>query len=326
MSVLDLIKIKELKEDEYNYINVIAPQFIWGNSIEHIISSRKEKCKITRGGVKLCTNARKFIIKFSICDQIIGNYPHVGISAQNGITVLYSTDEGKKWYTIECIDSRDNHNYLIIDMNKFLVTQEKIQIIITSPILASLKELYIGIPKNCFLYPVSKERRKKLLFLGGIHTYGIGCTTSAMLFSNIVMRKGDYVVYNEAIKSNDYLRDTLKILKHNLDFLTEIDAVFLEGNYFRQSEKDFCENMPEILDILNKFNFPVFIWNTALEKFLKLNLDKKIRKDIYLLKTWDVLRQNKELYFFSNNFINDAANVILSENFLKLLGKGLVKE
>ena len=50
---------------------------------------------------KFKTNAQKFTIDFKIKDIIYGNFPHVGISAHQGIMVLYKKEDDASWLNVD---------------------------------------------------------------------------------------------------------------------------------------------------------------------------------------------------------------------------------
>ncbi|MDE7131285.1 MAG: hypothetical protein K2O65_05755 [Lachnospiraceae bacterium] len=272
------------------------------------------------------TDAQRFIINYAVSDIRNGNFPHVGITAREGLAVLYknydecigNVSQGE-WMPVDLL-ARDYKS--LINMSHMIKRGQKYKIIIYGPILAHLERLSVEIDESD--YYCSKSMRsnlKKILFLGGAKTFGIGVTSTAMMFSNIIRRNNeievDRISYNQRnfLKNiSDFLDDTIETINY--------DMIILESDGIGQDKKMIECYLDKILSQLSK-DCVILIWHslpkTDLEKKKLLSGIVKNRvlystNCIYLNLDFIFSEEYIDLCTYSVNFVNDAGNILIYES------------
>ena len=276
------------------------------------------------GGIqfRFITNSNMLSISFETDGYQIGNYPNLGITAQSGLSILYRKFEDPNWYPLNCISSKSGTGTTNIDMTRFgCGTSSKYEILIYSPIRSYLKKLEVSIEDDAELSP-SKQLSSSLLCLGGINTFGIGCTASSMMLSNILGRKFDYNVYNVSFDSNDYLQKIYAILESIIKSIQNIKCVILEGDYIRQKEQIFNSYFPLVVMKLSTLHCPVYIWSSCENRCYLIKKYTLSLENLVFVETNDIFKgAMSERYMHSANFINDFGNIRLYEKISELLNR-----
>ena len=166
-----------------------------------------------------------------------------------------------------------------------------------------------------------------MLFVGGIHSFGIGCTACGVMFSNIIGRKFNKHYQNISFNENNHLKYIYDYLDR-FD-LNKIETIILELDYVRQDCEIFDEYAEKVIKKLKSRCNNLICWYTLpeseSEKFLKLNnfLEKNSKKrGIYFLNL-SLIYNNEFSYMctHSKNFINDAGNIIIYKNLFKQINE-----
>lgn len=269
------------------------------------------------GMFRFLSNAKSFSINFEIARLLQGNYPHLGITAQNGISILYRNRISNygNWMHVNCTMSRNNVGDISVDMSRFFEGEVEYEILIYSPILSVLKSLCIEVSEEFFVKPIRRYNQAKILCLGGINTAGIGCTSAAFSFPNILNREDRYEVFNVSFMNNDFLTHISKMLSSVMLAYPVIDYVIFEADYIRQRENVFLDNYDAIINQLLKYGCPIAVWSVGGE------LHKR-RVDVHYLDIDKTLKRNPDKYMHSSNFINDYGNILLYKEINRFIEKG----
>lgn len=204
---------------------------------------------------------------------------------------------------------------------------EEYEVIIYGPILGDIIQLKIEIPENSNIEYLTREKNKTALILGGIHSFGIGCTACGVMFSNIIGRKLGLNIINASFNEKDFLKNTYKYLKKNKN--KEHDFTILEMDYIWQNEKIFNKYIEKIIKQIKSKNNYLICWyslpKTNERKHAKLKeISKKYSKDekiVFFDFSFLYDEEYSEMCTHSNNFINDTANIMIYKKISEYLKK-----
>lgn len=279
---------------------------------------------------KFKTNAQKFTIDFKIKDIIYGNFPHVGISAHQGIMVLYKKEDDASWLNVDAYTERQNSQ---IHMHHLVKSGEEYEILIYGPILSKLDKLEIEVPDESETHIIKKDHTNDILVVGGPHSFGIGCTTASFIFSSIIGRKLESKIDNLTFNSPNYLKLTDEYIKNNNNS-KKYDVAILEVDYVNQNSEDTKKYLLEIIQYLQKNCTKIICWycipKYKSEKIELIHeiLDSELSKDNIELHDFSFLYDNEylDICTYSGNFINDSGNVMLYKEFEKIIGEILLEK
>jgi hypothetical protein len=183
---------------------------------------------------------------------------------------------------------------------------------IYSPILTSLEELIIECSDSYNIISDYEENRS-VLVLGGQITFGIGCTTAGLMYSNIIGRKFNVNIHRIAFDSECFLEEILKIIKDE-KILRAYDLAIIELNSL-----DNTEILKEILLALNECCKDIVGWyafNDSAETNLHLESfpDLKV-KDVSCIFN----KEYKDMCTFDDEHINDAGNIMIYKSLTPLI-------
>ncbi|MFM5882144.1 hypothetical protein [Methanobrevibacter gottschalkii] len=271
------------------------------------------------------TNAQNFKINYSIKDVIHGNFPHVGITAREGICVLYFSPIKKTWLNVDVYTRSSSVNVL---MSHMVEKGQNYKIMIYGPILSKLNSLYIEISDDYYAKIINEYGNLNVSIFGGIHSFGIGCTTVGLMFSNILGRKLNLKINNISFNEQNYLLSLNKFLKKS-KFNIHYNVGIVELDYYNQSDDVVEKNLRNVVHCINECCDIVIGW-FSIPKPKKYKKDKiyeilsdEIEKGIIIIEDCSFLYdgENYEMCTFGNNFINDAGNVLIFKRLQKILGE-----
>lgn len=258
---------------------------------------------------RFITDSPEFNIKYEIGNIISGEFPNVGVTAREGLTILYKKDAN--WLNIDTYVRNPNRT---IDMRPMINAGEEYEVLIYGPILATIKKLWVTVPNSKNIRLIDNNS-SNILIVGGIHSFGIGCTTTGVMFSNLLGRKLNYDIQHLTYNSNNFLRDVFLFLNSN--HLPKYDYIIMELDYFNQDDYFVSEYLLEIVNILRN-QCTVFIgWSSIPKsksyKNKKINdlLIDKLEDNSFLFDFSDIYYDYSEICTLNDYFINDSGNIVI---------------
>lgn len=278
---------------------------------------------------KFKTNAQKFKTEFKAENEHPGNYPHVGISAQEGIMVLYrkcvdSDDSSteRTWYNVESYTERYDST---VYMHHLVRPQEDYEVLIYGPIINNLSQMEIESPDGTYLETLDTPYDKKLLVAGGLISHGLGCTTSAICFPNILGRKlnasVDYITYSDGTyldKVHEYLNNT--------DISEVYDVGILELDYSNQNDEVVKEHLKDVIELMKTHCKHLICWSSipgykSYKKTVINDIVNEVKDDNISLADYSFIfnKENVDICTYSGNYINDSGNVMIYRKLEELI-------
>ena len=71
----------------------------------------------------------------------MGNFPHFGVTAREGIHILYRYPNTKNWFNVDAFSSRNSP--ITVNMKYIIKEDEEYEILIYKPILSEISKLEI---------------------------------------------------------------------------------------------------------------------------------------------------------------------------------------
>ena len=287
---------------------------------------QKKKNIVFKSNIMLFkTNAPNFKIYYTVKNKYDGNYPHFGVTAREGIHILYRYPNTKNWFNVDAFSSKNSPIH--VNMKYIIRNNEEYEILIYKPKLSEITQLKIEPPENYTIKYLESEKDKTILVAGGIHSFGIGCTASGVMFPNILGRKLNYNIQNISFNEKNYLMNTYKCFK--IYEYPKTELAILELDYILQDEKIFNKYVKkEIKQIKSKANY-LICWyaipRTEVKKHEKIKkLMKKYSKDkkIEILDLSFIYNEKySEMCTHSKNFINDTGNIMIYKKLEEAIKK-----
>ncbi len=271
---------------------------------------------------KFRTNAQNFRINFKITDTIHGNYPHVGLSLQEGIMVLYKKEEDICWLNVDAFTERYNRQ---IYMHHLVKENEEYEVLIYGPVLSKLSVLKIEIPEGNTGSIITNDSELNILVAGGLISYGIGCTTASLTFSSMLGRKleasVDQLTYNNANyleKINEYFEKEPKLRKY--------DVGILEADYVNQNDEITKKYLRKTIENMQKYCKTVICWyclpkyKSSKKEAIHRLLDE-ISSNKVFIEDFSFLFDKKynDICTYSGNFINDSGNMMIYKELEEII-------
>lgn len=271
---------------------------------------------------KFRTNAISFDINYDIEEAVRGNYPQFGLSAREGLLLVYRFVDESNWYNLDAFARGRKVN---VNMTHITDGERFYDVIVYGPTLTSLKRLDIEIPDESEGEIVEMNSKRKMMVLGGLNSFGIGCATSGVMFSNILQREFDCEVKKIVFNDANYLDKIHNSLTY--DEIPYVDVAILEIDCSRQSEEYIEKYLDNILTSLGSYAGKIICWLT-----LPPSKSSKKQKAVKILEKHDVIFEDlsflydsdyEDMCTYSYNFINDSANMFIfrkiSENLREIL-------
>ena len=271
---------------------------------------------------KFRTNTTTFKIKYNIKEPVRSNFAQFGLSAREGLLLVYKFIDEYNWYNL---DAYARKSEVFVKMTHITDGERFYDVIVYGPNLTSLSKLDIEIPDEFKGEIIKLNSNRKMIILGGLNTFGIGCTSSGVMFSNILQRKFNAEVKKIAFNSHNYLDKVYNYLTR--ENIPKIDVAILEIDSSRQSEEYVERYLDKILDALKDYAEKIICWLC-----IPPSKNSKKQKALKILKRHDVIFSDMSFIYssdyedmctYSYNFINDSANMFiykkLSENLKESL-------
>lgn len=269
------------------------------------------------------TNAQNFKIYYSVKNTVNGNFPHFGITAREGIHLLYRYQNTKNWFNVDAFSSRNSP--ISVNMKHIIKEDEEYEILIYEPLLSEVSELKIEIPKNYEIEYLENKKDKTILIAGGAHSFGVGCTACGVMFPNILGRKLDYNIQNVSFNRRNFLEFTYKYFKNNKH--PKVELGILELDHILQYDEIFDEYAEKVIQQMKSNTDKLICWytipKTADKKHTKLkklienySKDKKI-KIVDLSFIYD--EEYSEMCTHSKNYINDTGNIMIYKKLEEII-------
>lgn len=262
---------------------------------------------------RFVSDSQKIRINFSISDKITGYFPHVGLPAQEGLTLLFRKTNDEKWYNLESFTERFDTTLF---MNHLVSKGESYEVMIYGPILNTLENLEVESFDGSILEKRNVSTDLNLLIVGGLTSHGIGCTTSGMTFPNILARKMNASVDYATVNDKNYMRKVSDILAKKDD---EYDFGLLEVDYSNQDDEIVKNYLKKVLVLMSSKCKKVVCWS-AIPEFKKYkksygyHLLKELEENNIYWVDYSFLHDDEHADYctYSGHFINDSGNVIVA--------------
>lgn len=270
---------------------------------------------------KIKLNSQKFKLFYKNKNIKKGYYPQVGITARQGISLLYKFPDSDTWYNLDSYGKRKNIavNMKTYNIDKHIENNEPYELMIIGPILSQLKTLKIEVPDDTLIELDTSLSDRKIVVAGGIHSYGIGCTTVGMKFSNILSRNLNMSLMDLTYNNRkSYLEDINKYYEENA-LVSNVDVGILELDYALQDDEIVNNNLKQVVNNMLRHCDHLICWYclpksklykraVIFDNLMEEITDKKITVlDLSFLYDED----HKDMCTSSINFINDAGNVYI---------------
>lgn len=263
---------------------------------------------------KFEADSQRFKIHYQIQDELSQNFPHMGVTAREGIHVLYRIAGTTQWLNVDAYTYRNSP--INVNMKYLAHIDESYEILIYGPVFSEIRLLKVEIEDSSKITTLDNDISNDILFVGGIHSSGIGCTASGVMFSNILARRFDKHFRNISLNEINYL----KTIHENLNSynLGKYDTIILELDYIRQDETVFDKYAEKVIKKLKSRCKNLICWYAmpkSVEKYSNLSeFAKKYSKKrgITLLDLSFIYDEEfSEMCTHSRNFINDTGNIMI---------------
>lgn len=277
--------------------------------------------------LRFYSDAQRFVLKYSVSDIVNGNFPHVGVTAREGLAILFReyNENCKDNFYWKSLDLYNKNSEISVNMSHVIQKGKKFEIIIYGPILSTLNKMSIILEDDKYFQLNNTKYQKKLLVIGGRKTFGIGVTSTSMMFSNILKR--NYCIQVDRVSShgNNFLKDIAESLKEIE--ISNYDAVICEIDELGQSEsivKAYLEKMLHEISAAKK----VILWHAIDDNAWKKRHETEavINRSLYKYSNFSYLNLNflfspqyVDICTYSIKFINDAGNILIYSSISKEL-------
>lgn len=278
--------------------------------------------------LRFCSNALRFTIRYQVSNVVNGYFPHVGITAREGLALLWrehieAPEQNIPWKPIDLI-CRDTETE--INMSHLIRRGQTYEIAVYGPILACLDKVSVSVKDDELFSVPDVKYERNILVLGGRKTFGIGVTSSSMMFSNIIRRNHEVRLKRIAVSDNNFLKDIYDQTA-DMEDISGYDTVICEIDAQGQDDRIVREYLESTLKLLAKAKH-VVLWHAAKETVWKRKQEIKTLIDSVLQQynSFSYLDLNclfspeyADMCTYSANFINDAANILIYQAIEKEL-------
>lgn len=282
---------------------------------------------------KLYTNCKNFKLTYAVNNKARGNYPHVGVTAREGICVLYKYPDKNIWYNLDTFARRNPVPIMMKNYNiqKHTTDNSEYELMILGPLFGDISKLTIEYPDDSYIRINNNISDKKFLFAGGSHSFGIGCTTVGLKFSNILSREYDASMIDLSFNNRkNYLKEILEYYKSHE--LPQIDVGILEIDSFEQDLTSINENLKEIIEFMKTHCKHIIGWyclptsKNNKKKLITEILNDELKKNNVILVDMSFIYEKEfvDMCTLSNKFINDTGNIYIYKKLNEAV-KGVTK-
>ena len=309
----------------YNDLNIISS--IDPNKIPGLSHYQRPKS----GGccVRFITDSPEVKICYSVTPPLTGNYPHVGISAQRGISCSYRRIKEVFWHNIDCFYSRSDNGEALIQSHRCVENGELYELAVFLPIKCFISGLKIILNDGAAVHTCDSPKHR-ITVLGGTVGYGLGVSSTHFLLNNLLARHipESYVTgvsFNDSEVWNCYLT--------SLPYMEEIDhseIILLESPYPIVDNDDVVKLVADVLrDLCGKTKGKIILWYKPCYKQVfegwapivkKIILDNRLSSRIFLNERF-LLNDYRDfdMYMSSVNFVNDSGNIFIMKQIKEMI-------
>ena len=312
----------------YSYKNTNVISSIDPNNLSFAADSEKPKS----GGccVRFITNSPKIKIVYSITNPISGNFPHVGITAQRGLSCSYRRIDENHWRNVDCFNYRDGSaGEIQIPTNIWNPRSNLFEMIVYFPINCFITRFELMIDDGCEISPCKDLLNHKIMILGGGISYGFGISSTQFQLSSLLTR---HIANSSITNVAFYRRDLWDAYEKILPFLPELEQqklLLLEIPFYQGDIDVIKETVFNVLTALCKrvggkiilwykpcYEKEYLSWSPLFEQFVSDNgqSSKIIFDKSFLLKN----NTEYDMYMSSVNFVNDNGNIFIMKQIIKL--------
>lgn len=263
---------------------------------------------------KFEADAPSFEVDFEVVGVIRSFFPHMGLSSREGLSIMYRTSDDNIWYNIG--------NYALdtpftINMANFVEEGQLYEILIYGPIIANLIKLQISLPDDSHAEIIKKIPERNVVVVGGPITHGMGTTTTANMFSNIIERKFEANVSHISFNENNYLENVKEFYTNSNPPVADIGIIELD--FYSQNELIVENLLEEIITLMKQRCKRIIGWYCIPENrnYKKLIAENTI-KDLINNGEIEILdlsflydEKYKDLSIYNVWFINDTGNILI---------------
>lgn len=328
MAYIDVFAHREyLFGNVYSYNNSRVIASIDPNGISFIPDYQKPKS----GGccVRFITDSPEVKINYSITPPLPGNFPHVGISAQRGLSCSYRRLNESYWRNIDCFNSRSESGEALIQSNRCVAEGQLYELSVFLPINCFVTRMEILLNDGAAVRPCGASRHR-ITVLSGTTGYGLGISSTHFLLSSLLTRHiPDSAVTGISFNSGDVWGCYEAAFPH-IDTLGSSEFILMEVPY---PIEDTAVNRERVFGVLNSlcgstdgkvilwyrpcFEQHFSTWATIFESFIANNgLRSKILFDKrFLLKD----NTDFDMYMSSGKFVNDTGNIFIMKQIKEMI-------
>ena len=154
-----------------------------------------------------------------------------------------------------------------------------------------------------------------------------------MMFGNMIARNFGYVPYQLSFYDSNFLTRVNQELERVSTINKNFDILIMELDYMLQDETILENTLSMVLKQLNLFRVKkILLWYALPSQYnqkanlckdiVNLQFKERLNKDVFFInikELWD--RDKVDTFTYSDEFINDAANVYLFKEISKYLEK-----
>lgn len=268
------------------------------------------------------TDAKEFKIYEKIKFETRGNFPQIGVGARKGLVLLYKPLKSKNWYNLDTLIGKSVYS---INMKNLIEENEKYEVVVYCPLLCKLDYLTLELPDNCF-FKKKTNSEKKILVVGGINTFGNGCTKTSLMYPNILSRKLDSELALMSTNKINYLEeihDSLKKTKSNEYY----DIGIIELDYVGQSDEMVDKYLEKIINNLDKkckfiigwYSLPNFKQGKN-QKISQITEKYKNSDHILIENLSQIHNEYKDVCTLNDFYLNDSGNIFIYKKLIETIG------
>jgi len=300
----------------------------------NLVDKKTSNSYFDKNMYKLYTNCKNFKLTYDINKKVKGNYPHVGVTAREGICVLYKYPDNDIWYNLDTFARRNPVPILMknYSIQKHTVDNSEYELMILGPLWGDVSKLLIEYPDDSYMRINNEISERKILFAGGTYSFGIGCTTVGLKYSNILARQFNAskldLCFNER---KNHLTKVLEYYRSH-DDLPQVDVGILEIDSFEQDINSIKENLKEIIEYMKGHCEHIIGWyclpnsKNNKKQLIKEILKDEIKNDNIILVDMSFIYDKHfiDMCTLSNNFINDTGNIYIYKRLNEVI-EGVTK-
>lgn len=260
------------------------------------------------------SNAQQFTINYEISNIVKGYFPQIGLTAREGICIMYRPSGENQWFNIDCYTIIPS---VKINMTNFVEKDEVYEIMVYGPIIGKLTKLEVEFPDDSYAEIINWIPEKTLCVAGGSNSFGVGCTTTGLMFSNILERKLSTKMYHVTYNDKNYLESIYNYYKNSNPPVCDVGI--LELDHYSQNESIVENLLPEVISLMNQRCKYLIGWYSManVKSYKKIIANNTIQDFIYNneIEIVDLSYlyndEYREMCTYNNFYINDTGNMMV---------------